>query len=119
MGMTNKELEKLMGRRVHVVKQFVRVCWEDGRKEWKEDAVDLTGWIVGHRTKQNGCTEFPLNRMANFVPDKWTPCLMVATSPRTVPIYVPYDGYVLKEDKTSIMKQRIVDAVVDLMASIE
>lgn len=91
--MPTAELVRLMGKRVRVVAELRR--HRDGReRSWRRHEISTDGWVVGHRVKQVGHVVYGgWDEQTYFAPSGVVPCLLVATDPRRMPIFVPYDGY--------------------------
>ena len=95
------ELRELMGKYVRVVRALSRhVNYRNGMVIWITVDWKSDGWIVGHRFKKNGkIHRGDFESGGYFEMSSLVPCLMVALHPREKPIYVPYDGYELIDDK--------------------
>jgi len=102
----------LMGKRVVVVKRYVRkvgelksrsldLYWESGDVSEKRQ-----GWIIGYRHLNNG-THTPSSGYtydydydpATFKTTSKIPCLLITYWPTQKPIYVPIDGFLDLEEE--------------------
>ena len=88
------------GSKVRIAAKYYRYKGR-GIREWRREYIEAYGLYIGYRTLANGSNVWLGDydeQYNDWMPEEYLQTALVVLSPRTNPIYVPFDSIVVVEE---------------------